>query len=121
MKHSSTSEMSDLVSEIAILDTAAFINRHAPSLCEILELWSGPDGIDTLLDAIAICAKKFPDRAALAAAMYKLQWALASISTGQIDDGCSSGSGAKNPQAAIAWHGARVSDLSRRLTNKKIQ
>ena len=115
MKHSPTSKIRGQAVEAAIVDTALFIDRNASSLCEILELWSDADGIDTLLDAIAICDTPFPDRVALAAAMNKMHSILASITTGQINDGCSSGLGPIDPFAAVAWHGARISDLSRRL------
>lgn len=115
MTFSSPTTDQDQCRERAILDTLVFIRDHTLSMYEILELGHGPDGPDPLLNLVEICAAAFPDPQAVATALAALQTAISSISFQNIEETNHGARGNRNPHAAVAWHGARLSDLSGRL------
>lgn len=101
--------------EIALLDVAAFVERHGLVLYELVELMEDDSGADAVLDLIGLCATALPDHRAVAAALSKVRSALERASSLQLDEVAQAGAAPFEVHGAVRWAGARVTDLCARL------
>lgn len=89
---------------IAALDAGAFVRCHGNSLSEVLHTIAGDRGLDLYCQLDRLVDGLSPDPARVGRALREMRDLLAAVDTP--DDGHA---------AALRWHGARLSELAKRL------
>ena len=101
----------DEARERAAFDAAAHIRRNGLALHDLVELADDAEALEAVEILIGEMSAGFPDPDVMARALGTVSSCLADMSFELLDHLSQAGRGPRDLAGAVAWHGARVSDL----------
>tara|TARA_R110002012_G_scaffold303270_1_gene504956 strand:+ start:1444 stop:1794 length:351 start_codon:yes stop_codon:yes gene_type:complete len=98
-----------------IADTELHFRRHGASLCVLLDVFGESAGGDAFCELYGFLSSQQPDPNKIHAALQQIKIALSNQSAKAAD--MASRERGFDADAALRWHGARISELLERFNN----
>jgi len=98
-----------------IADTEQYLRRHGASLCDVLDAFEATAALDAFSELHGFLSSQLPNPKKIQAALQQVKTALCNQSSeSAVIRSCERG---WDTDAALRWHGARVSELLGRFTD----